>query len=161
MAKASQASLLLIDDTRRDAAETQIREKLKITDCDIREYPIDVIVSKFTKGRDTEQSELYIPDVGTTGRRGSMPREPLLYAFTLIQNSLVNYNPHKPWPSAMEELQRFVFDEHPELVPQSLALQWAKKATRPWPTCDNWREPERLEALKMAAELAGREGPSL
>lgn len=84
-----------------------------------------------------------------------MPREPLLYAFTLIGDSLANYTPHKPWPPAMEELYRFVYEDHPELVPLSPALQWAEKAVQPRPTCDNWREPERLEALRKAMAFVG------
>jgi hypothetical protein len=83
-----------------------------------------------------------------------MPREPLLYAFTLIRDSLMAFNPRKPWPPAMAELQRLIFEEHPELVERSPALQWAQKAVQPWPTCDHWREHEREEFLRRAVAAA-------
>lgn len=42
--------------------ERQIKEKQKITDHEIREFPISVIVDKFTKGREDDTAELFIPD---------------------------------------------------------------------------------------------------
>lgn len=42
--------------------EHQIKEKQKITDHEIREFPISVIVDKFTKGREDDKAELFIPD---------------------------------------------------------------------------------------------------
>lgn len=86
-----------------------------------------------------------------------MPSEPMRYAFTLIREALYAYDSHKPWPPAMCDLQRFIYEEYPELVPLSGALIWAEKAVRPAPTCDNWREPERLKSLRKAAELAAQE----
>ena len=45
-----------------ERVEKQINELQKITDYEIREWPIEVLVQKFTSGRDTDTSELYIPD---------------------------------------------------------------------------------------------------
>ncbi len=42
--------------------EAQIKELQKITDYEIREWPIEVLVDKFTNGRDTDSSEIFIPD---------------------------------------------------------------------------------------------------
>ena len=42
--------------------EMQIAELQKITDYEIREWPIEVLVEKFTNGRDTDTSEIFIPD---------------------------------------------------------------------------------------------------
>lgn len=42
--------------------EAQIAELQKITDYEIREWPIEVLVGKFTNGRDTDTSEIFIPD---------------------------------------------------------------------------------------------------
>ena len=43
-------------------AENQIAELQKITDYEIREWPIEVLVDKFTSGRETDTSEIFIPD---------------------------------------------------------------------------------------------------
>jgi hypothetical protein len=43
-------------------AENQIAELQKITDYEIREWPIEVLVEKFTNGRETDTSEIFIPD---------------------------------------------------------------------------------------------------
>lgn len=43
-------------------AEAQIQELQKITDYEIREWPIEVLVEKFTNGRSTDSSEIFIPD---------------------------------------------------------------------------------------------------
>lgn len=43
-------------------AEAQIAELQKITDYEIREWPIEVLVEKFTNGRETDTSEIFIPD---------------------------------------------------------------------------------------------------
>lgn len=51
-----------IDDAARAAAEEQIKERQKETDFDIREYPIEVIVAKFTKRIENDKAELFIPD---------------------------------------------------------------------------------------------------
>jgi hypothetical protein len=45
-----------------DAVELQIAELQKITDYEIREWPIEVLVEKFTNGRETDESEVFIPD---------------------------------------------------------------------------------------------------
>lgn len=42
--------------------EAQIAELQKITDYEIREWPIEVLVEKFTNGRETDTSEIFIPD---------------------------------------------------------------------------------------------------
>jgi hypothetical protein len=43
-------------------AEEQIEERQKIADFDIREYPVEVIIEKYNKGKETDQRELFIPD---------------------------------------------------------------------------------------------------
>ena len=53
----------LISDEQKAEAEKQIIERQKETDFDIREYPIEVIVSKYTdKLEETDKAELFIPD---------------------------------------------------------------------------------------------------
>jgi hypothetical protein len=47
---------------RPSKVEAQIQELQKITDYEIREWPIEVLVEKFTNGRDTDTSEIFIPD---------------------------------------------------------------------------------------------------
>ena len=42
--------------------DKQIDELQKITDYDIKEWPIEVLVEKFTNGKDTDESEIFIPD---------------------------------------------------------------------------------------------------
>ncbi|WP_371688244.1 DUF262 domain-containing protein [Snodgrassella alvi] len=42
--------------------EEQIKEQQKITDHEIREFPVSVIVDKFTTDLETDEAELYIPD---------------------------------------------------------------------------------------------------
>lgn len=42
--------------------DKEIEHLQKITDYEIREWPIEVLVEKFTKGRETDTSELFIPD---------------------------------------------------------------------------------------------------
>ncbi|EFO4030427.1 DUF262 domain-containing protein, partial [Escherichia coli] len=42
--------------------DNQIKSMQKITDHQIREFPVSVIVDKFQKGLETDQAELYIPD---------------------------------------------------------------------------------------------------
>lgn len=86
-----------------------------------------------------------------------MPNDPLTHAFSLIRSSLARFHPDKMWPTDMVELQRFVFEEHPDLVGQSPALQWATKAVQPWPTTENWRQSERVEFLRKAAQSADQE----
>ncbi len=45
-----------------DLVEAQIAELQKETDYEIREWPIEVLVEKFTNGRDDDTSEIFIPD---------------------------------------------------------------------------------------------------
>ncbi len=53
----------LISEEDKDKAEKQIIEKQKETDFDIREYPIEVIVSKFVdRLEDSDRAELFVPD---------------------------------------------------------------------------------------------------
>lgn len=42
--------------------EEQIEQLQKITDYEIREWPIEVLVEKFINGRETDESEIFIPD---------------------------------------------------------------------------------------------------
>jgi hypothetical protein len=44
------------------AAEEQIKHRQKETDFDIREYPIEVIISKFLAKLENDKAELFIPD---------------------------------------------------------------------------------------------------
>jgi Protein of unknown function DUF262 len=44
------------------AVDAQIQEKQKVTDHEIREFPVSVIVDKFTLGLETDEAELFIPD---------------------------------------------------------------------------------------------------
>lgn len=47
---------------RSEAVDKQIQENQKITDFEIREWPIEVLVHKFTKGLETDEAEIFIPD---------------------------------------------------------------------------------------------------
>ena len=51
-----------ITDEQKEAAEEEIREKLKIVDYDTKDYPVEVLVQKYTEGLDEDINELYIPD---------------------------------------------------------------------------------------------------
>lgn len=51
-----------ITDEQKTEAEEQIKARQKETDFDIREYPIEVIVKKFTDKLENDKSELFIPD---------------------------------------------------------------------------------------------------
>lgn len=57
-----QDSLSLLDIERANLVESKIAEMQKITDYEIREWPIEVLVEKFTNGRETDTSEIFIPD---------------------------------------------------------------------------------------------------
>lgn len=50
------------DETRARRLDAQIQELQKITDYEIREWPIEVLVDKFTRQRETDEAELFIPD---------------------------------------------------------------------------------------------------
>ncbi len=57
-----QDSLSLQGDEQATLVESKIAEMQKITDYEIREWPIEVLVEKFTNGRETDTSEIFIPD---------------------------------------------------------------------------------------------------
>ncbi|QNH80663.1 DUF262 domain-containing protein [Pseudomonas protegens] len=46
----------------QEILDSDIQEKQKITDHEIREFPVSVIVEKFKDGLDKDEAELYIPD---------------------------------------------------------------------------------------------------
>lgn len=58
----SQDALPLLAADQASLVEMQITELQKITDYEIREWPIEVLVNKFTSGRETDTSEIFIPD---------------------------------------------------------------------------------------------------
>lgn len=58
----SQESLLHVSLDQAEAVDRQIQENQKITDFEIREWPIEVLVQKFTSGLDTDEAEIFIPD---------------------------------------------------------------------------------------------------
>lgn len=63
MARKSQGELILQkSDEEKTALDTQIQGKQKITDHEIREFPVGVIVDKFLNGLEEDEAELYIPD---------------------------------------------------------------------------------------------------
>jgi hypothetical protein len=45
-----------------DAAEKQIVEQLKDVRYVVREYPTEVVVQKYLKGRNKDENEVYVPD---------------------------------------------------------------------------------------------------
>ncbi len=47
---------------RQDEAEAEIREKQKPVDYDTKEYPVEILVQKYTDGLDDDTNELFIPD---------------------------------------------------------------------------------------------------
>lgn len=57
-----QVQLLMADSERAILVDQQIEELQKITDYEIKEWPIGVLVEKFTSGRETDESEIFIPD---------------------------------------------------------------------------------------------------
>lgn len=59
---ANEAQLQLTDSERPILVDKQIEELQKITDYEIKEWPIGVLVEKFTNGRDSDESEIFIPD---------------------------------------------------------------------------------------------------
>lgn len=59
---ADEAQLQLADSERSILVDKQIEELQKITDYEIKEWPIGVLVEKFTNGRDSDESEIFIPD---------------------------------------------------------------------------------------------------
>ena len=59
---ADEGQLQLADGERATIVDQQIEELQKITDYEIKEWPIGVLVEKFTNGRETDESEIFIPD---------------------------------------------------------------------------------------------------
>lgn len=59
---ADDEQLQLGDSERAIVVDKQIEELQKITDYEIKEWPIGVLVEKFTNGRETDESEIFIPD---------------------------------------------------------------------------------------------------
>ncbi|MDZ4144248.1 hypothetical protein [Hydrogenophaga sp.] len=59
---ADEAQLQLADSERPILVDEQIEELQKITDYEIKEWPIGVLVEKFTNGREKDESEIFIPD---------------------------------------------------------------------------------------------------
>jgi hypothetical protein len=57
-----EAQLQLTDSDRAIFVDKQIEELQKITDYEIKEWPIGVLVEKFTNGREIDESEIFIPD---------------------------------------------------------------------------------------------------
>lgn len=62
MARAPRQEELEITQASKEALDEQIRSLQKITDHQIREFPVSVIVDKFQQDIETDQAELYIPD---------------------------------------------------------------------------------------------------
>ena len=62
MTAAQQELFPRFSDTEKVTAEQQIQARQKETDFDIREYPVEVIVSKFVDKIDDDKAELFIPD---------------------------------------------------------------------------------------------------
>jgi hypothetical protein len=58
----SQNSLLPISSELSEKVDKQIQDNQKITDFEIREWPIEVLVQKFITGIETDESEIFIPD---------------------------------------------------------------------------------------------------
>jgi hypothetical protein len=58
----NEAQLQLADSERQILVDKQIEELQKITDYEIKEWPIGVLVEKFTNGRESDESEIFIPD---------------------------------------------------------------------------------------------------
>lgn len=58
----NEEQLQLADSERAIFVDKQIEELQKITDYEIKEWPIGVLVEKFTSGRETDESEIFIPD---------------------------------------------------------------------------------------------------
>lgn len=57
-----EVQLLLADSEPAILVDKQIEELQKITDYEIKEWPIGVLVEKFTSGREKDESEIFIPD---------------------------------------------------------------------------------------------------
>jgi hypothetical protein len=62
MNKNQQELIPAISEEMKSAAELEIESKQKITDHDIREYPVEVIVNKYNQGREKDEGEIFVPD---------------------------------------------------------------------------------------------------
>lgn len=49
------------DGAVREQAEQQIRERQKVVDYNIKDYPVEVLVSKFSEGQEEDENEFFIP----------------------------------------------------------------------------------------------------
>lgn len=58
----NQTTLIPPTAEKAEAVDKQIQENQKITDFEIREWPIEVLVQKFTSGLATDEAEIFIPD---------------------------------------------------------------------------------------------------
>lgn len=45
-----------------EAAEKQITQNIRDVRYIVREYPVEVVVGQYLKGRDTDENEVYVPD---------------------------------------------------------------------------------------------------
>lgn len=62
MRRIQQELIPSISEDMKLIAEREIESKQKITDHDIREYPVEVIVNKYNQGRETDEGEIFVPD---------------------------------------------------------------------------------------------------
>lgn len=58
----NQSNLIGPTAEQAEAVDRQIQENQKITDFEIREWPIEVLVTKFTTGIEKDEAEIFIPD---------------------------------------------------------------------------------------------------
>ncbi|MBP0017142.1 MAG: DUF262 domain-containing protein [Cyanobacteria bacterium SBLK] len=47
---------------QKEIAEAEIREKQKPVDYDTKEYPVEILVHKYSEGKENDENELFIPD---------------------------------------------------------------------------------------------------
>lgn len=62
MSRNQQELIPAVSDEMKSIAELEIESKQKITDHDIREYPVEVIVNKYNQGREKDEGEIFVPD---------------------------------------------------------------------------------------------------
>jgi Protein of unknown function DUF262 len=62
MSSSTQSQPVGMDAASAQALEEQILQLQKITDYEVHEYPVEVLVEKFTKGLEDDTAELFIPD---------------------------------------------------------------------------------------------------
>jgi hypothetical protein len=51
----------MVENTETLEIETQIREKQKVIDYDVKEYPVEILVNKYAKMAETDENEIFIP----------------------------------------------------------------------------------------------------